>query len=224
MMRVLYFCYRRTYSDGEFPTTVPPFLTSMTSNDVHDALEAPLAVLSDVEDPEWVAESTECDGSKGIEQEQDEYLPSSCDIHCALEYDSDSSEDEMPSAEIPSEPQQPPYKISLFANFKVYIAAKELQIPALQLVARERFAHSLRAHWARFADLPALIELVYAKTDESDPLRALICQVAAARYDSKFDMASKANIRELMTKNGEFAAEVLDATLRLRDGWTDTWE
>lgn len=196
----------------------------MTLKDVHEALEAPLLVLSDVEDPEWVAESTESEGTEETGQEQDEYLPSKCDIHCALEYVSYPLKDEMLSVDITSEPQQPPYEISLFANFKVYIAAKELQIPALQLVARERFAHSLRAHWARFADLPALIELVYARTDESDPLRALICQLAAAGYDSKFDMASKAEIRELMTKNGEFAAEVLDATLRLRSGWTDTWE
>lgn len=204
--RVLCFCYVRAYHDGEFPGIVAHFLTSMTDKDVLEALEAPFAVLSDVGDPEWVAESTECDGSKDTEQEQDEYLPPSCDVHCPLEYNSDSSGDEIDSVEIPLEPLQPPYEISLFANFKVYIAAKQLQIPALQLVARERFANSLRAHWARFAELPTLIEQVYSRTDKGDPLRALICQIVAAAYDSDFYMASKAEIRELMSKNGEFAA------------------
>lgn len=223
LKRLMSFCYRRTYNDGEFPFTVAPFLTGMTANDVRESLEAPLLVLSDVEDPEWVAESTERDGSKDTKQEQDEYLPSSCDIHCALEYASYPLKDDVLSVDVPSEPQQPPYEISLFANFNLYIAAKELQIPALQLVARERFVHSLRAHWARFADLPALIEQVFSRTDGSDPLRGLICQIVGAVYDSEFDMAFKAEIRELMTKNGEFAAELLDATLRLRSGWTDAW-
>jgi hypothetical protein len=175
-------------------------------------------------------EEQDPDVEQDSDEDMDEYVPYSCDIHCPLAFDSDSSNDEVSSVDIPTRPQspmnlpQPPYAISLFANFRVYVAAKELQIPALLLVARNRFVHSFQAHWARFADLPGLIEQVYSWTDEGDPLRALICQIVAAGYDSKFEMDFRTEIRELMVKNGEFSAEVLDATLRLRRGWTDTWE
>ncbi|POS73150.1 hypothetical protein DHEL01_v208459 [Diaporthe helianthi] len=226
--RVLDFCYHRTYYDGEFPVTVAPFLMSMTLNDVHAALEAPLAVLSDVEDPEWVAGCTECDAPESSEENQDdEYIPYSCNIHCPLDYDSDSSEDGLSSVDIPSRPRspmeipQPPYRISLGLNFEMYVAAKQLQIPALQLVARERFTHSFRAHWRRIWDLNTLIRHVYSETDQSDPLRGLICQMVAAGYDSELDMGFKARIRALMVENGEFAAEVLDVVLQMRNIWTD---
>lgn len=243
MFRVLSFCYRRTYNDGEFPFTVAPFLISMTADDVHDALKTPLAVASDVQDRALCLECEAPNDAKE-QQQQDEYVPPSGDAQCPVEYDYESSDDDDYESEsedwnIPSEPQnptgipEPPYTISLLANFKVYVAAQELQIPALQLVARERFAHSLRAHWGRFADFPALVDLVYSRTDESDPLRALICQVVAVGYECKTkrnsknemianaEVAFRDEIRELMTKNGEFAAEVLDATLRVKSDWED---
>jgi hypothetical protein len=257
--RILDFCYRRTYSDGEYPETVAPFLTRMSAMDVRDALESSIAVASDVVDPEWWEESRTWEDSEDGDQEQDyeeqgceenqqrpawiqdtiaehhqvkgedEYVQYSCEIHCPLDFDSVSSKDQVapidkpPRMQSPCRLLQPPYTISLLANFRVYIAAKELRIPALQLVARERFAHSFQAHWSRFEDLPKLIEQVYLETEESDPLRAFICQIVAAGYDSEFEMDFKVEIRELMAKNGEFAAEVLDATIRLKRVWTDTW-
>lgn len=224
--RVLDFCYRRTYSDGEFPETVTSFLTRMTADDVRDALEAPLVAVSDVEDPEWTATCLECDDSEG-DDGGDEYLPYTCDINSSLDFDLEPIDDEGPLVNVLSESRvvedlpQPPYEISLLANFKVYIAAKELQIPSLQLLARERFAQSVQTHWVRFADFPALIEQVYLRTDESDPLRALICRIVAASYDNEYEMAFKAEIRELMARNGEFATDVLDTALRLRSEWAD---
>lgn len=59
--RILDFCYRRTYLDGEYPEIAAHFLTSMTAEDVLDALEEPLVVMSDVEDPEWTADCTRID-------------------------------------------------------------------------------------------------------------------------------------------------------------------
>lgn len=256
--RVLDFCYRRTYSDGEYPETVAPCLARMTVSEISDVLETPLAIVSDVrglegclecnvpddteeeqcalreeerpdkaqnanqtpEEPPNTREEQNTAEEQGQVEDADEYMPCSCDIHFNL-HDDRGTFPRMPGR---MALQQPPYAISLFANFKVYIAAKELQIPALQLVARERFAHSLQTHWHRFADFPALIELVYSLTDESDPLRMLVCQVVAASYDSKFEMAFGDEIRGLMGRNGQFAAEVLDTTLRLRNGWTDAWE
>ncbi|KAJ0115567.1 hypothetical protein J7T55_010390 [Diaporthe amygdali] len=231
--RVLDFCYRRTYSDGEYPDNTAPFPLTMTAGDVNDALEKPLVVLNDIEDTEWMGLDPQCEvfdeeGQDGREDEEDNgYLPSPCEIDHPCDDVESLDEEELP-ANMPSDSQgeeetpQPPYAISLFANFNVYIAAKELQIPALQLLARLRFTHSLRSHWARFADLPTLIEQVYLRTDSSEPLRALISQMVAAEYGTGYSVASEDGIRALMARNGEFARDVLDTTLRLRRRWADS--
>lgn len=248
--RVLDFCYRRTYSDGEYPEAVAPFFLQMTADDVCDALKAPLAILSGEESRGWTALCSQCDNSEKEESEgeieeegegeteeggegeteeegEDEYLPDRCEIDCSSADESESSDNETPpvntqsESKSPTTPPQPPYPISLFINLKVYNAAKELQIPALQLLARERFAHSLRSHWARFSDLPTLIEQVYLRTDSSDHLRSLICQIVAAEYQRGQRVDFKVKVRELMIRNGEFAADVLDAVLRLGADWAD---
>lgn len=229
--RVLDFCYRRTYSDGEYPETVAPFLTSMTAEDVRDALDAPPVVARDVEDPKWIGYCHECDNAEDgdDDDDDDEYLYDPCDVHCPLDLDIEPVDDEGPLVDVPSESEAqdewslPPYEIGLFANLDLYVAAKELQIPALQLLARDRFTHSVRTHWARFDDFPALIEQVYWRTDESDPLRALISQIVAADYGNEYNMSFKAKIRELMARNGELATDVLDTALWLRREWADTW-
>lgn len=227
--RVLDFCYRRTYSDGEYPEIAAPFLLSMTADDVRNALVAPLAVMSDVADPECRADCTQCEASEDSQDdgadEQDENLRDLCEIHSPSDDDLEPLNDEESLISEPAErhgPVKPPYTISLFTNFDVYIAAKELQIPALQLLARQRFSQTLRSYWARIAYLPDLIEHVYLRTDDGDALRALLCQIVAARYDSEYYMDFKAKIREVMVRNGEFAADVLDTALRLRCEWADT--
>lgn len=214
LARLLDFCYRRTYSDGEYVEGVAPLLTSMTINDVHDALRAPFDALSYMDDPRLRGICTQCEyfteeGDEGDSQEEweDGTLPdrSSSDGYC------DSSDDEVS----PGVPRSP-HGVSLLVNFKVYIAAKELQIPALELVAQNRFAHTLRSHYAGFGDLPSLIEEVYLRTDSSDHLRALICQTVAAEYNKEDEVILKAEMREVMARNGEVATDVLDAVLRLR--------
>lgn len=173
-------------------------------------------------------------GTKDIQDEegQDEYLPDRCEVDYPTDDeppddDSESSDDENSHVNVPFDPQgtaeipTPPYEISLFANFDVYIAAKDLQIPALQLLARQRFAHTFRSHWSRFTHLTALIDDVYLRTDKSDSLRPLICQIVASIYDSKFEEDLKAKIRELMERNGEFAADVPEMVCRLKSAWAD---
>lgn len=239
------FCYHRTYSDGEYPETAAPSIFQMTADDILVALEAPLAVASDVECPRWRGLCFQFENSEGGKDEEenpevvdkqaeketrknpeDRYVPKLSELD-----DSDDnyhcSDDEMPLIHVPltsqelAEPQQPPYTISLFANLKVYTAAKELQIPALQLLARKRFAHTLRAHWARFEHFPALIQQVYLRTENGDHLRALICQIVAADYDERRETDFKAELRELMGSNGEFATDVLDTALQMRSEWKD---
>lgn len=229
--RILDFCYHRTYSDDEYPETVAPFLLSMTAADVRHALEAPLAALSHVVDPEWTGRCTRREESKGKEDEgvedQEDYLPDRCENHDSSDDDFEPLDDEDSLVNLPVEeqgpatPPQPPYTISLFANFEVYIAAKELQIPALQLLARERFAHTLRTHWDRFAHLDLLIEEVCLRTNHDDPLRALVCQIVAAEYDIGQRLDFKVKIREVMARNGGFATDVLDMVLRLKNEWAD---
>lgn len=229
--RILDFCYRRTYSDGEYPETVAPFLLSMTADDVRHALEAPLAVVNDGVDLEWTGHCTQREEPKGEEveeiEDQDEYLPDCCENYDSSDDDFEPLDDEDSLVGVPAErqgpatPPRPPYTISLFANFEVYIAAKELHIPALQLLARERFAHTLRAHWNRFVYLNSLIEEVYLRTNHDDPLRALICRIVAAGYDGRYGMGFKYRVRRLMLKNGEFATDVLDTVLQLKSEWGD---
>ncbi|KAG6355926.1 hypothetical protein INS49_015310 [Diaporthe citri] len=203
----------------------------MTVDDVRHALEAPLAVVSDVVDPEWTGHCTQREKSEGKENEgvgdQDEYLPDRCEDHDSSDDDFEPLDDEDSLVNLPVERQGPatspqaPYTISLFANFEVYIAAKELQIPALQLLARERFAHTLRAHWDRFVHLDSLIEEVYLRTRHDDPLRALTCHIVAAEYDRGQKLDFKVKVREVVARNGEFATDVLDAVLRLQSEWVD---
>lgn len=253
--RVLDFCYRRTYSDGEYPEVVPSFPLNMSAEDVYNALEAPLAVASDEDRSEWKGLCSRCEKTgdtvdektyhredkvedaverthgetKGTEDDdgQDEYLPDRSTDDESLDDDSESSDDEDSHVNIPFDPQgteaipYPPYEISLFTNFDVYIAAKDLQIPALQLLARQRFARTFRSHWSRFTDLTALIEDVYLRTDESDHLRPFICQIVASMYGSIFDKDFKAKIREFMKRNGEFAADIADMLVRLKSEWAD---
>lgn len=206
----------------------------MTADDIREALKTPLAVASVEEGRGWRALCTQCDDSErekdereAQEEGEDEYLPDRCEIDYSSGDDSESSDNEIPPVNTPSEsesqttPPQPPYRTSLFINLKVYDAAKELQIPALELLARERLAHSLRSHWARILDLEILIQSVYLRTDKDDHLRSLMCRIVAAEYSRGRRKDFKVQMREVMAEDGEFATDVLDAVIRLGDEWAD---
>lgn len=235
--RVLEWSYCRSYDDGEYPPGVPSWLASMTVAQAEEALEVVPGSIDDTEDLEWTAKAADgvpcflaADEDQDGELEDDEddgysgdYIPYYHDIECPLEYDSGSDIDddcliatitlsrEDKDKDSGTEDLQPPYDISLLTNLRVYLLAQELEMPVLQLLARERFVHTATCHWHRFEGLSDLLDELYKRTEEADPVRTFMCRLVAASYRTAEDPL-RTLLRNIMEKNGTFARDVLDCT------------
>lgn len=178
---------------------------------------------ADDEDEEELEEKEQ----KNDDDDPDVYMVDDHEIECPLDYDSGSDlqedplellkKDEQKAMPLVDAEQQAPYAVSLLTNFRVYIAAQEFQMPALQLLAREKFVHTATTHWFRFEQLSDLVEELYRRTDEADPVRAFTCRLVAARYQAA-EEPLRTLLRSLMGRIGEFARDVLDSTFLVVGG------
>lgn len=144
------------------------------------------------------------------------------DFEGPLEYDSESDLDEEELPDLKHHRNDPleaetGYKLSLMTNFRVYVVAIEFQMPALQLLARERFVATATTHWQHYEHLGKLVEELYRRTTATDPVRAFMCRLVAAQYHSA-QGPLRETLRSLMGTVPEFARDVLDCSVQVMSG------
>ncbi|EEU40680.1 uncharacterized protein NECHADRAFT_76077 [Fusarium vanettenii 77-13-4] len=99
----------------------------------------------------------------------------------------------------------------------VYVLADKYDVPALRLLARDRFFQTGKemlnlklwrtASWDETAFFSEIVQTIYDKTSEQDPLRQALHMIVGMKTE---DDVLKKRMREEMTLNGELAVGVVD--------------
>ncbi|KAI8723183.1 BTB domain-containing protein [Fusarium sp. LHS14.1] len=99
----------------------------------------------------------------------------------------------------------------------VYVLADKYDVPALRLLARDRFFETGKemlnlkwwrtASWDETAFFSEIVQTIYDKTSEQDPLRQALHMIIGMKIE---DDVLKKRMREEMTLNGELAVGVVD--------------
>ncbi|RFU81086.1 btb poz [Trichoderma arundinaceum] len=109
-----------------------------------------------------------CDGSFKSSEPEEEYSSGS-----------DAEEDD---AECHEYKENCP--ISLYTSLRVYIMADKFDVPALKLLARQRFYNTARQAVETYSDFPAVVDELYETTAPTDHIiREIPCRLIAASYN-----------------------------------------
>ncbi|RTE73911.1 hypothetical protein BHE90_011665 [Fusarium euwallaceae] len=119
---------------------------------------------------------------------------------------------------LPAEKNKKPTKRSTMKqSARVYILADKHDVPALRLLARDRFFEAGKklstskwwpaATWDDTAFFSDIVKIIYDNTSEQDPLRKALHMFVGMKTED--DMLKK-RMREEMTLNGELAVGVVD--------------
>ncbi|KAH8430562.1 BTB/POZ domain-containing protein [Aspergillus melleus] len=128
-------------------------------------------------------------------------------------------------------------KHPLSTSLQMYLLAKKYQIPALLLLAQERFVRSAEVYWTKQdhrveplddTDLEhrlswktewtnpdgfvEVIDDVFTYTEPGDPLRRFLCNIISHDYSMQADIREK--FRPLIEKHQDFAVRMLDGMVR----------
>lgn len=96
-----------------------------------------------------------------------------------------------------------------FNNITVYALAEKYDIQDLKDLAKEKFRGRSASHLWRYSDLFDALEVIYSNTPSSDRgLRDIISKLCANTNDEE-DLLEKPRFRELMSKDGSMALDVL---------------
>ncbi|KAJ9133976.1 hypothetical protein NKR23_g10373 [Pleurostoma richardsiae] len=203
--RFFQFLYAGNYSDGEYFYLLPSVAATMTPGAVSESLqkvskpdngEAPVfktlgvsATVSSVniekDHPQENSEEDDKDYTSDAVDEEDED---------PLEYDSEASKctdpDDLYDSDLLydeelNKDKLPPYiteystehPISTFTSLRVYLMADKYDVPALKLLAKDRFIRTIESTWLAYDDFPAVIDELFELTIPDDPLRNFVCEL-----------------------------------------------
>ena len=232
--RFFQFLYSGNYSDGEYSHSLPPAKAAImipraiserleerlvTDEDKHPSGSAASKVLAatssavDTEEGDHGQESDEendrdytSDDADADEQEETEEL---------MECDSEKSEctdpDNLRDTDLLNDTE---LNLIIFTSLRVYIMAHKYDVPALRLLAKERFRCIVENHWLTFGGFPAVIDELFESTMPNDPLRLFVCQLIVYQYH--IDPELRAKIKPLMNKHSALAVGVLDQMVVLK--------
>ncbi|KAM4054483.1 BTB/POZ domain-containing protein [Hirsutella rhossiliensis] len=127
------------------------------------------------------------------------------------EYSSGSEADEAPATEDDAVDIQA-YKhdrpTSLATSLRVYVMADKFDVPALMLLARERFWNTARQVFETHPDFPAVVDELYQTTAPSDcAMREIPCRLIAASF--AWGAPTCKALEPVMCKHGDLALGVL---------------
>ncbi|KAH6624040.1 hypothetical protein B0J18DRAFT_409543 [Chaetomium sp. MPI-SDFR-AT-0129] len=95
-----------------------------------------------------------------------------------------------------------------FLSMRLYFMADKFDVPALKLLARDRFYRAAEFSWFDHPCFPAVVDELYTGTPPSDlALREIVCRLVGCNIHSQ---AQRSRLDEVMRKHGDFAVGVLN--------------
>jgi hypothetical protein len=230
--RFLQFLYTGNYEDGEYPALNKPSLSAtMTPEEVREELDqAPGIDTAGVSDGHGEVPETQSrhltraleDGDDGSDENDGDYVSEEDgedrdNEQSEIEYndfDESGGDDyynnltkgtEGASSQVVHLVDWPH---SLFTSLRVYVMADKFGVPALKLLARERFYRTAEKIYTTCEDFPAVVDEMYRSTPPTDiAMREIPCRLIANQYCG--DQALRQRMVPVMREHGDLAVGVL---------------
>ncbi|KAH0431805.1 hypothetical protein CcaCcLH18_06808 [Colletotrichum camelliae] len=104
----------------------------------------------------------------------------------------------------------------LFLHLRLYVMADKYDVPALKLLARERFYRSAELSWEVADEFPAVVDELYSDTIEThSAMRDIVCRLVGNQVG---DVRTRERMDWVMKKHGEFAVGVMNYYILSKDG------
>lgn len=95
----------------------------------------------------------------------------------------------------------------LFLHLRVYVMADKFAVPALKLLARDRFYRAAELAWDVADEFPDVVDELYTNTPDTDvDMRGIVCRLVG---NNVFDDRVRERLEPVMRKHGDFAVGVL---------------
>ncbi|KAI9037152.1 BTB/POZ domain-containing protein [Aspergillus affinis] len=199
--RLFQFLYLGNYADGEYFHELPSVPVLMTAEDVQtqvkDTSDGILYTSFDVSPPYF--NDPEYDPDQETTTDEESADP--------LEYDSERT-CESPVFDSNDDSYRNQHPIQLFTSLRMYVIADKYNIPALQLLARNRFTRTAEIHWRIYPEFPAVLDELYMTTAPADPLRQAVCMLIARYYFSHRSI--RLTFRPIFAKHPDLSLALLD--------------
>jgi hypothetical protein len=106
---------------------------------------------------------------------------------------------------------------NFFLHLRLYIMADKYDVPALRLLARDRFYRAAETSWRVAKSFPAVIDELYSCTLPTEiAMREIVCRLVGT--DIRGD-GQRERMNEVMRKHGDFAVGVLNYMLEAEREW-----
>ncbi|KAM0442732.1 hypothetical protein ACHAQK_003787 [Fusarium lateritium] len=100
---------------------------------------------------------------------------------------------------------------------RLYVMADKYDVPALRLLARDRFYRSVELVWEEADCFPDIVDELYQTTPPTDTaMREIVCRLVGTMI---LDMTVREKMRPVMAKHGDFAVGVMEYAIHLRNLW-----
>jgi hypothetical protein len=223
--RFLQFLYTGNYEDGEYPTfNKPPLSATMTPEEVREELDqAPGIDTAGVSDGHGEVPETQSrdptraseDGDNENDENDGDYVPEQDGEdedkeQSEIEYNDfdESGGDDYAANLTKGTVHRTDWPHSLFTSLRVYIMADKFGVPALKLLARERFYRVAEKIYTTCEDFPAVVDEMYRSTPPTDvAMREIPCRLIANQYCG--EKALRERIVPVMREHGDLAVGVL---------------
>ncbi|KAF3802034.1 hypothetical protein GCG54_00012277 [Colletotrichum gloeosporioides] len=104
----------------------------------------------------------------------------------------------------------------LFLPLRLYVMADKYDVPALKLLARERFYRSAELNWEVADEFPAVVDELYSDTIEThSAMRDIVCRLVGNQVGN---VRTRERMEWVMKKHGEFAVGVMNYYILSKDG------
>jgi hypothetical protein len=225
--RLLQFLYTGNYEDSEYPIlNKASSSATMTPEEVQEELDqAPGIDTAGVGDGHGgVLETQSRDPTSASEERNDEsdendgdYIPEEDgededEEQSEIEYnDFDESGGDDYAPNLGASPQvvhRTDWPHNLFTSLRVYVMADKFGVPALKLLARERFYRTAETIYTTCEDFPAVVDEMYHSTPPTDvAMREIPCRLIANQYCE--EKALRERIVPVMREHADLAVGVL---------------
>ncbi|KAH6958091.1 BTB/POZ protein [Fusarium avenaceum] len=226
--RFLEFLYTGTYSDGVNSTWGKPSTAAMLDpKTVQQNLQVPPGVYQSTPESEQDESTDDVDpdyeypeeDEKEPEEEYTEFDENSHDENTRNDEKERAKAMEDISLLTKTEAMQ---KLADLRNdmtlpLRLYVMADKYDVPALRLLARDRFYRSIELVWENAECFPDIVDELYQTTPPTDTaMREIVCRLVGTLI---LDPSVREKMRPVMAKHGDFAVGVMEYAIHLRKLW-----
>jgi hypothetical protein len=109
---------------------------------------------------------------------------------------------------------------NLFLPLRLYVMADKFDVPALKLLARDRFYRAAELSWRDLECFPTVVDELYTCTPSTDvAMREIVCRLVGSDIESS---EQRERMDWVMRKHGDFAVGVMNYMIQSnRMVWTE---